>query len=242
VITSAGKQEGATVLGTDGDDGVAVLRVGRQMPSVDLTSSPAPTAGQVAIAVSPSSDIGSSPAVTICTIKGVNRQVRVDSGPPVLDAIETDAPAGPTPGGVLVDQSGSVVGITTDTSAEGGAAHWLAAPTALVYDAVDQLVTKGKVMRAWLGISAADRQPGGQSGGNSPPGVEVETVQSDSPAASAGILPRDVIDAVDGQPVPSLLDLQGALRLRRPGAPVVLDVIRNGGHWPMHATLGSEAA
>jgi S1-C subfamily serine protease len=97
-------------------------------------------------------------------------------------------------------------------------------------------------MRAWLGISAVDRQPAGQSSGNSPPGVEVETVQSDSPAASAGILPSDVIDAVDGQPVPSLLDLQGALRLRRPGAPVVLDVIRNGGHWPMHATLGSEAA
>jgi S1-C subfamily serine protease len=55
-------------------------------------------------------------------------------------------------------------------------------------------------------------------------------------------LPRDIIDAVDGQSVPSMLDLQGALRLRRPGAPVVLDVIRNGGHWPMHATLGSEAA
>jgi serine protease DegS len=242
VITSAGRQEGATVLGTDDDDGLAVLRVGGQMPSLDLTSSPAPTAGQVAILVSPSSDVGSSPTATICTIKGINRQVRVDGRPPLLDAVETDAPAGPAPGGVLVDQSGSVVGMTTDASNEGGAAHWVAAPTALVHDAVDQLVSKGKVMRAWLGISAEDRQDGGGSGGNSPPGVEVLTVQSNSPAASAGILPLDIIDAVDGQPVPSLLDLQGALRLRRPGVPVVLDVIRNGGHWPMRATLGSEAA
>jgi S1-C subfamily serine protease len=209
---------------------------------LDLTSSVVATTGQVAIAVSPSGEAGSAPAVTICTIKGVNRQVRVDGRPPLLDAIETDAPAGPTPGGVLVDQSGSVVGMTTDTSAEGGAAHWLAAPTALVNDAVDQLVSKGKVTRAWLGISAVDPQAGGGNGGNGPPGVEVLTVQSDSPAASAGILPRDIIDAVDGQSVPSMLDLQGALRLRRPGAPVVLDVIRNGGHWPMHATLGSEAA
>jgi hypothetical protein len=47
---------------------------------------------------------------------------------------------------------------------------------------------------------------------------------------------------VDGQPVPSILELQGALRLRRSGAPVMLDVVRNGGHWPMHATLGSDAA
>jgi S1-C subfamily serine protease len=51
----------------------------------------------------------------------------------------------------------------------------------------------------------------------------------------------DVIDAVDSQPVPSFLDLQGALRLRHPGAPVMLDVVRNGGHWPMRATLGSAA-
>jgi serine protease Do len=67
-------------------------------------------------------------------------------------------------------------------------------------------------------------------------------VQSNSPASAAGLAPQDVIDAVDGQPVPSILDLQGALRLRRPGAPVVLDVVRNGGHWPMRATLGSAAA
>ena len=50
------------------------------------------------------------------------------------------------------------------------------------------------------------------------------------------------LHAVDGQPVPSILDLRGALRLRRPGAPVMLDVVRNGGHWPMRATLGAEAA
>ena len=73
-------------------------------------------------------------------------------------------------------------------------------------------------------------------------GIQVLTVQNDSPAAAAGLVPQDIIDAVDGQPVPSILDLQGVLRLRRPGVPVELDVVRNGGHWPMHATLGSAAA
>jgi S1-C subfamily serine protease len=241
VITSSGQEETASVVGEDADDGVAVLRVGRQLPSVSLAT-PEPATGQVAIAVGATDPVGSPPAVTIGTIRGVNEQVRVSGGPPLLDAIDTDAPAGPAPGGALLDQSGRVVGITTQTSDDGGGAHWLAAPAALVDDDADQLVTRGKVVHAWLGISADDRVPSTSGGGSAPPGVQVLSVQSNSPAATAGLVPQDIIDAVDGQPVPSILDLQGALRLRRPGAPIMLDVVRNGGHWPMHATLGSEAA
>jgi S1-C subfamily serine protease len=241
VITSNGQAESASVVGEDADDGVAVLRVGHQLPSLSLAESSAPTTGQVAIAVGATDPAGSPPAVAIGTIRGVNRQVRVNNGPPLLDAIDTDTPAGPTPGGALLDQSGKVVGITTETSDDGGATHWLAAPAAVVNDAGDQLATTGKVVHAWLGISADDRVSP-SSGGGTPAGIQVLTVQNNSPAAAAGLVPQDIIDAVDGQPVPSILDLQGALRLRRPGAPVVLDVVRGGGHWPMHATLGSAAA
>ena len=241
VITSSGQEEAASVVGEDADDGVAVLRVGHPLPSLSLAPSPVPATGQVAIAVGTTDPVGSPPAVTIGTIKGVNRQVHVSSGPPLLDAIDTDAPAGPAPGGALVDQSGRVVGITTRTTDDGVGAHWLAAPAALVDRAADQLVTRGKVVHAWLGISADDRGTSTPEGGGTSAGVQVLTVQSNSPAAAAGLLPRDIIDAVDGQPVPSILDLQGALRLHQPGTPVMLDVVRNGGHWPMPATLGSEA-
>ncbi|HEX6475726.1 MAG TPA: S1C family serine protease [Acidimicrobiales bacterium] len=242
VITSNGREEPASVVGEDADDGVAVLRVGHQLPSLSLAQSPVPTTGQIAIAVGATDPAGSPPAITVGTIRGVNRQVRMNDGPPLLDAIDTDAPAGPTPGGVLLDQSGDVVGITTEASPDGGGTHWLAAPAAVVDDAAHQLATTGKVVHAWLGVSADDDQPSTTSGGSTPPGVQVLTVQSNSPAASAGLEPQDIIDAVDGQPVPSILDLQGALRLHRPGASVMLDVVRNGGHLPMHATLGSAAA
>jgi putative serine protease PepD len=240
VISSSGREETASMVGEDTDDGVAVLRVDEQLPSVTLAPSPGPTTGEVAIAVGTADPVGSPPAVTIGTIKAVNQQVRVNGGSPLLDAIDTDAPPGPAPGGALLDQSGRVVGITTETTDDGNGAHWLAAPAALVDGAAGQLITRGKVEHAWLGISANDRGPS-PSGGSTPAGVQVLTVQSNSPAAAAGLLPMDVIDAVDGQPVPSILDLQGALRLRQPGAPVMLDVVRNGGHWPMRATLGSAA-
>ena len=153
MITSNGQQETASIVGDDDDDGVAVLRVAKPLPSVSLEPSPAPATGQVTIAVGAADPVGSPPAVAIGTIKGVNQQVRVNGGPPLLDAIDTDAPPGPAPGGALLDQSGRVVGITTETTGDGGGAHWVAAPAALVDDAADQLVTKGKVMRAWLGIS-----------------------------------------------------------------------------------------
>ncbi len=241
VITSSGQEETASVVGEDADDGVAVLHVERQLPSVSLAPRTVPTTGQVAIAVGATDPAVSPPAVTIGTIRGVNRQVEVNDGPPLLDAIDTDAPVGATPGGALLDQSGTVVGITTEVSNDGGGAHWLAAPAAVVGDAADQLVRTGKVMHAWLGISSDDRVPRPSSAGT-PAGVQVLTVQSNSPAAAAGLAPQDIIDAVDGQPVPSMLDLQGALRLRRPGTSVVLDVVRNGGHSPMQATLGAAAA
>ena len=241
VITSSGQQEAASVVGEDADDGVAVLRVGHPLPSLDLTQTPVPATGQVAIAVAATGPAGSPPAVAIGTIRGVNRQVRVSDGPPLLDAIDTDAPAGPAPGGALLDQSGNLVGITTEAGNDGGGAHWLATPAAVVDDAADQLAATGRVVHSWLGISADDRVSP-SSGSNTPAGVQVLTVQRNSPAAAAGLAPQDIIDAVDGQPVPSILDLQGVLRLRPPGAPVILDVVRNGGHWPMHATLGSAAA
>jgi putative serine protease PepD len=242
VITSGGQEEAASIVGEDADDGVAVLRVGHQLPSLSLAQSSVPTTGQIAIAVGATDPAGSAPAVTIGTIRGVNRQVRLNDGPPLLDAIDTDAPAGATPGGALLDQSGRIVGITTEATDDGGGAHWLAASAAVVNDAADQLVTTGKVVHAWLGVSADDGEPSTPGGGSTPPGVHVLTVQSNSPAAAVGLEPQDIIDAVDGQPVPSMLDLQGALRLHRPGAAVMLDVVRNGGHWPVQATLGSAAA
>jgi S1-C subfamily serine protease len=241
VISSSGREDTASLVGEDASDNVAVLRAGNQLPSLSLAPSPPPSTGQVAIAVGTSEPVGSPPAVTIGTIRAINRQVPVNGAPPLLDAIDTDAPPGPAPGGALLDQSGRVVGITTETTDDGGGAHWLAAPAALVDDAAEQLVTQGKVVHAWLGVSADDHAPSTKDGGTGPAGVQVLTVQSNSPAAAAGLLPQDIIDSVDGQPVPSILDLQGALRLRRPGAPVMLDVVRNGGHWPMRATLGSAA-
>lgn len=239
VITSDGTEDAATLVGEDPDSGVAVIRVPRQLPSVDLDASPPPAAGEMAIAVGTNAAEGSPPAVAIGTISQVNRQVKLADGPPLLDAIDTDAPAGPAPGGALLDQSGRVLGITTATTDEGGTPHWLAAPADLAGDAANQLASTGKVVYAWLGIAGGDDSAAPASGGVAP-GVEVLSVQGGSPAAAAGLKPDDVIDAIDGQPVASLLDLQGVLRLRQPGAAVTLDVMRDGSHLPMEATLGAQ--
>jgi regulator of sigma E protease len=65
----------------------------------------------------------------------------------------------------------------------------------------------------------------------------IETVQSGSPAESAGLLPGDRIDAIGGEDVSSFEDLQRIVGLQ-PGQPVVIDVTRDGRQLAVHATLG----
>ena len=59
-------------------------------------------------------------------------------------------------------------------------------------------------------------------------GVLVRDVEDGGPAASAGLRPGDVIAEIDRQPVKSVDDLERALARRKPGAPVLLFVHRNG--------------
>jgi hypothetical protein len=85
----------------------------------------------------------------------------------------------------------------------------------------------------WLGIT---RGPADEAGGDGP-GVMIERVVPGGPAAGAGVLPGDVLTAVDGQPVDDLGGLVGVLGGHQPGDRVVLSVSRGGQTRQLPATL-----
>ena len=60
-------------------------------------------------------------------------------------------------------------------------------------------------------------------------GVVVSSVASDSPAASAGVRPGDVILEIDRQPVKNLGDFERLTRDAKPGRTLALRLQREGG-------------
>jgi len=245
VAEPGGESVAATIVGDDGDTGVAIMRVpalsspGSTPPIPDTV--PAPTAGQLVVAVA--LDPGRGVVMGVGTVRSADTQMTTEGRSPYLDVMELDAPLpSGTPGGLVLDGSGTPIGLTLAVMGEGGGQRSYAAPLAVVRDSAGQLAASGHVVHAWLGVEGHDLDSKAAAGLGLTGGAEVTAVQPGSPAAGAGLRGDDVIGEVDGRAVYSMLELRAALRLRRPGDSVTLVVTRGGQQRRAQATLGTEPA
>jgi S1-C subfamily serine protease len=97
---------------------------------------------------------------------------------------------------------------------------------------MDQLVKTGHVERAVMGISIRDanQEDADAVGLKQISGVVVNSYTNDeSPAKKAGVLPGDVIVALDGEPVDNTPQLQQRVGFKKPGEPVEVTLLRQGG-------------
>lgn len=91
---------------------------------------------------------------------------------------------------------------------------------------LDRLLLRGP--RAYLGVSLTNLTPELREHFGAPKdtGVIVESVQKDSPAASAGVRVGDIVLAVDGADVKSSSDLRKALHEKKDGESVRIEILR----------------
>jgi S1-C subfamily serine protease len=231
VVLPDGQGLEARVVGRDPETDLAVLKVDRTgMATAAFGSAAGLKVGQVAIVVGASLALG--------VVSALGRDVRVPDGPMLLDLIQTDAPvAASSSGGALVDAGGALIGITTSV---GGVGY--ATPVDLARDVADQLVAHGKAMHTWLGVEGGDLGTAEARRLGVDGGAVVRRVHDGSPAAAAGLAPRDVIVAVDGVTVQSMSALKVTLRGRRPGQVVDLRLLRDGKEQRVATTLASPPA
>ena len=110
--------------------------------------------------------------------------------------IQHDAAIAPgNSGGPLVNLAGEVVGINTRGSLGGGDMAF-AIPSDVARRIVDQLIKDGEVKRSFFGFAVRSLKSSGLD-----QGVLVSSVQQDSPAQSAGLVPGDRIVSIDGAAV-----------------------------------------
>jgi S1-C subfamily serine protease len=186
--------------------------------------------GQLVVAIGNPHGLGGT--VTAGVVSALGRSLPARSGRTqrsIPDVIQTDAALNPgNSGGALADSRGRVVGVNT---ALAGVGLGLAVPiNAATRRIVSELMTSGRVRRAFAGIAGGDRPlpPAVRLQVGRASGVEVIGVDPDGPAAAAGVRPEDLIVSADGRPVERMDDLLRLMVGEAVGVPVTLGVVRAG--------------
>jgi len=186
--------------------------------------------GQLVVAIGNPHGLGGT--VTAGVVSALGRSLPARSGRTqrsIPDVIQTDAALNPgNSGGALADSRGRVVGINT---ALAGVGLGLAVPiNAATRRIVSELMTTGRVRRAFVGIAGGDRPlpPAVRAQVGRASGVEVIGVDPDGPAAAAGVRPEDLIVSVDARPVERMDDLLRLMVGDAVGVAVTLGIVRAG--------------
>lgn len=226
-----GVELSADVVGADPGTDLAIVRARASgLESVELGDSDALRVGELVIAIG--NPLGLQSTVTHGVVSALGRSLRAQNGRLIENVIQTDAPLNPgNSGGPLVDARANVVGINTAIipMAQG---ICFAIPSATARFVAATLIREGRVRRAYLGISGAPTPIGrglaAALGLATAQGIRVLEVVPGSPAARAGLLPRDILVSLDGEPVRSLSELQGLLDASRISRELEARVIRRG--------------
>ena len=206
------------VVGSDPLADLAVLRVrDGSAPPATLGDADTLRIGQLVVAVG--NPLGLAGSVTAGVVSALGRSLPVGDGRRarmIDDVIQTDAALNPgNSGGALADSTGKVVGINT---AVAGIGLGLAVPVnSTTRSIISELMSAGKVRRAWLGVGGAP--------GPLPPqiaqklkqrrGLRLLEVVPGSPAAKAGLYVGDVIVSAGGRPVQGVQDVQRLMEAGR---------------------------
>jgi S1-C subfamily serine protease len=219
-----GRRLTGEVLGRDASVDVAVVRIpARDVPVATVGDSDRLEVGQMAIAIG--NPLGLERTVTTGIVSAVNRSPR---GFELGGLIQTDAAINPgNSGGPLLDSQGRVIGINT-VIIGGATGLGFAIPINLAANIAEQVLTTGRIVRAYLGISLGDLNPelARQYGLPVREGIIVLHVEPRTPAAAAGVRVQDIITSIDGEAVRSGGDLRRILRARKPGETIRLTITR----------------
>jgi S1-C subfamily serine protease len=231
VFTHDGQEQVFEVVGRDRLSDLAVLSTGLQpAAAAELGDADKLRVGQLVVAVG--NPLGLAGSVTAGIVSALGRSIpaRTPAGMRVIDdVIQTDAALNPgNSGGALADAFGKVVGINTAVAGIGlGLAVPMNATTRYI---LSELMTHGRVRRAWLGLGSATIAvpPALAQRLNQETGLRVVEVVPDYPASRAGIRIGDVVISANGAQVLTAQDLQKLMLNLRAGSRLSVTLIRNG--------------
>ncbi|WP_163649870.1 Do family serine endopeptidase [Modicisalibacter sp. 'Wilcox'] len=225
-----GRETLATLVGTDPDSDLAVLKIDLgKLPVIRLADSEKIAVGDVSLAIGNPFGVGQTVTMGIISATGRNH-LGLSA---YEDFIQTDAAINPgNSGGALVNAQGALVGINTAIFSRSGGSQGIgfAIPTNLAREILRQIITHGRVIRGWLGIEAQEITPNlaASFGLKAAQGVVISSVLPNGPGDKAGLQPGDVMTAIDGKPILDPRVAMADIAEIKPGTQLPVTIIRGG--------------
>ena len=234
VVLADGRQLQPTRIEKDESTDIAVMRIeSERLVPAHLGNRRVVGIGDFVLAFG--SPFGLNHSVTYGIISAKHRRdLKLGSEVELQDFLQTDAAINPgNSGGPLVNWRGEVIGINTAIASSSGGSEGIgfAIPIRLAVEVARQLIDRGTVVRAFLGVHL-DGNYGSESAaelGLSPPGgARVKLITAESAAADADLSPGDVIIRFDGVRITDDSHLINQVKLTPVGATVEIVVLRAG--------------
>jgi serine protease DegS len=234
-----GRSAEATLVGTDPDTDLAVLKIELEnLPNIRMADMKNLKIGDIVLAIGFPFRIGQTVTQGIISATGRN-QVSQNT---YENFIQTDAAINPgNSGGALVNSKGEIIGINSLIYTETGnfAGIGFAIPIDLVNDVMTQITENGYVIRGWLGVE----------GQNVPlqilesinlqiQGVLITGVDKDGPGDTAGIQVGDIITHINHKEIKDTADVLDLIAAGRPGDNFHIAGLRERQSFSVDAVLG----
>jgi putative serine protease PepD len=230
-----GKTYSAQLVGSDSSTDLAVIKVNApdsQLYPLTLGSSSKLAVGDPVVAIG--SPFGLEETVTSGIVSALHRSIDSPGAASfaISDTIQTDAAINHgNSGGPLLNAQGQVVGVNAQIRSDSGdsAGVGFAIPSNTVRSIAGQLISNGKAVHAYLGVSLDSTATS----------ARVADVRPGTPAAKANLRAGDVVTAVDSTTVSSADELTRVIDAHKPGETVTVTIRRSGKDVTAQVTLAS---
>lgn len=245
ISTESGDEYDGTLVWSDESLDLAIIKINATgVQPLNLGDSDNLKVGQTVIAVGNPLGLNYSRTVTSGIISAIDRTLVGSNNQIVAEGlIQTDAAINSgNSGGPLVNVAGEVIGINTYKSAQGEGIGF-AIPINLFKPIIQEVIETGSFSPRALGITGYDPEQAKYSLNgqleNFDSGFYIVTVSDDSPAQRAGLEPGDIIKAIDGKEINTLIQLRTILYNHKADDVVELTYERGGQEYTTQLTIAT---
>ena len=232
-----GRRAKATVVGTDPDTDLAVIKIELDKLPVLPFKLSGNEVGDVVLAIGNPFGVGQTVTQGIISATG-----RSDLGINTYeDFIQTDAAINPgNSGGALIDVAGNLIGVNTAIFSQSGGSLGIgfAIPAKICEQVLNAILKDGRVVRGWLGLSLVPVTQSNVLETKETPAVVVGDVLANGPAAQAGLKAGDKILQVNNEVISSPSHLVNYVALQAPNSSIQLLIERNGEKLTLDVIVG----
>lgn len=240
VALADGRTAKAAVVGTDPETDLAVLQINlKDLPAITLGHSDNAQVGDIVLAIGNPFGVGQTVTMGIISAMGRN-SVGINT---YENFIQTDAAVNPgNSGGALVDVDGNLLGINSAIYSRNGGSLGIgfAIPVSTIKSVMEEIITKGEVVRGWIGVDPQDITPEMAESFNlkQVTGTIIAGVLRNGPAFQAGIKPGDILMQIGKDPIRNRTDMFYQIAKLKPNSKVTFKILREGKEMNVDVVVG----